>query len=594
MINVTQRYIEACENSVRTSYIIAKFGLYDNKAKSSINNVIGNNQEFSNTSQVYDEIKDNIINYISCEPNRVKLDGSFAFLQNKNKSNTNQNLGIWSKSMSNENGIFENKPNIEFTFNDLIEFTDLTLYFQEVVKDLDIKYYLNNELIYTRQIRNNNKLSFETIENISTMSIQYFDKLILEFISTKEPYRYIKFNEIDFGVYKTFKKGEISDLEIIDELNIDTSELSSNTCTLTLSDTNGDYDILNPYNKLKNLQEKQVINIYHYLKVGNEYKEIPLGTYLIKNFEYQNKKLKIESYDDIYFMNKTYYGSKFYENENVKNVLKDLFEYFNYSSEKYQIQTDINDTITGYLPSMEFREALRMICESCNLYICKNRYGITKIFKNFGNAIKLFKTNEIEKPNPKKALYNSVIDIYEYSYSENEDNTLLYKDTLQTGTYTIIFKESPIIYKLYKDNFNLLKQDQSNNKYNIVNLYATSCIIEVLEETEVNLVGKIYTINKTSKRFNKNQNNDINDYAISNIDNNFITSKNITNIAEWKLNRKDITYSFECNSMPYIEVGDRCKYQLNYKDLKGNIIKREFIPTSLKFTLGIKETIEGE
>ena len=62
----------------------------------------------------------------------------------------------------------------------------------------------------------------------------------------------------------------------------------------------------------------------------------------------------------------------------------------------------------------------------------------------------------------------------------------------------------------------------------------------------------------------------------------------------WKLNKSEVKYSFDVNSMPYIEVGDTCKIQLPYKSLNGNTINKTFIPTKLKFTLGIKESIEGE
>ena len=44
----------------------------------------------------------------------------------------------------------------------------------------------------------------------------------------------------------------------------------------------------------------------------------------------------------------------------------------------------------------------------------------------------------------------------------------------------------------------------------------------------------------------------------------------------------------------YIEVGDTCKLMTKYKDLSGNTIKKEFIPTYINFTNSIMQKIEGE
>ena len=595
MINVTKKYIEVCESNTRNSYVIAKYGLYDREAKNNIGVVVTSSiQPFSNTSQTYDEIKNAQINYISCEPNRVKLDGTFAFIQDKSKINVNQNIGYWSSVMSDKSGNFLTPVEITYNFNKEISYTDLTLHFQEIVKDIDIKYYLNDELLYTREIRNNKLLSFETKETIQPLSVNYFNKLVISILSTQEAYRYVKFNEIDFGVYDTFEKSEFEDLEIIQELNIDGTDLSSNSCNISIKDLKGEYDIVNPYNKLKNLQDRQQINIYHYLKVGASYKEIPLGTFLVKNFDYSDRELKLECYDDLYFMNKTYYGSKFYNNEPIYNVLKDLFDYFNYSESKYTIE-DTSTLLTGYIPNVEFREALRLICESsCNM-VMKTRLGVTRIFKNIGSAVKIFKNTEIRQPKPQKNLYNNVIDIKEYNYVQSEETQVLYRGVIETkGTHLIIFEKAPIYYDKYKENPNALKVSSIAN-YDIVNLYANCCEIETKgNNVLVELKGTIYNVNKVTKRIKKQENLNIDDYAIGQVDNPLINSLNSNDVAKWKLNRNDIKYSFSTKSHPYIEIGDVCKYQLPYKNLNGKNINKDFVVTKLTFNIGIQEDVEGE
>ena len=354
------------------------------------------------------------------------MNGSFAFVKNKNTINQSEKTGYWSNELSNSSCTFSTNPYIIYVFDKEINFTDLTLHFQEVVSDFNVKYYLKNQLEYTRQVRNNEMLSVQTIENKKNVSIAYFDKLEIEFIKTKEPYRYIKFNEIDFGVYQTFKKEEIKAIDIIDELSIDSSELSANSMSVTIRDDNGIYDILNPYNKLNLLQERQEMTCYHYLKVGSAFKEIPLGTFLLKNMQVENNALKLECYDDTYFMNKIYYGSKFYTNEECSNIFKDIFNYFNYSSNKYLIDDElIGIKLTGYIPQVEMREALRIVAEASGCVINKTRTGITYIFKTYDPSIKTFKMSEYSNSVPQRNLYNNVIDIVEYGYDKQSEDSIL-------------------------------------------------------------------------------------------------------------------------------------------------------------------------
>lgn len=595
MINVSEQYKNACNKSIRNSYIVIKYGLYDKKAKTKIESVNATQQAFSNSSQTYDEIKENTINYISCEPNRVINDGTFYFISNKSSINSNQNIGYWSSLMSGSDGTFTANPYIEYLFNSNINFTDLTLYFQEVCKDLDIDYYLNGEIVYTRQIRNNTQLNFETTDGISQQNLLYFDKLRITFIATQTPYRYIKFNEIDFGIYNVFKSTEIKDIDIIDELSIDSSELASNSLNATIIDENGAYDILNLYNKLNLLQERQQLTAYHYLKVGTTYQEIPLGTFLLKNVSSENQQLKLECYDDTYFMNNIYRNSKFYINESATNIFIDVFNSLGYIDERYEIDGEIDDILlTGYIPQVEYREALRLIAEASGSVINKTRYGITYIFKTYDNAVKLFKNNNYSNSSPTKNLYNNVIDINEYNFDVQSDNETLYKGTLTSGIHTINFVKYPLVYSLYKDNYSLLKKVASAN-YIIESISATSCVVNVgADNVQVEIEGKYYKETYSTKRIKKNPDAIVDDYAITKVDNPMITSSNSLTIANWKLGRREISYSFDCLMIPYIEVGDTCKIETLYKNSQDEYIKKIFVPTHIEFTNSIIQSIEGE
>ena len=580
MIYVSEAYKNACDSSERKSYIVAKYGQFDKSIKGEISKFSSSgSSSFSNEYKAYNDIKETNYNYITCEPNRVRLDNSFFFISNKNQPNTNENIALFSKDITNASGNFDSVSfSFHIYFNRKVAMTDLVLHFQEVCSKFRVVFFDDNQSVYEKTIDNNIEKSVQVVIPSNYLSY-FFNRISIIVYTTKEPYRYVKFNEIDFGNFRTFTNDEIVDLNVIDELSIDSSELSSNYLSLTLDDTKQEYNILNPNNKLSFIQEKQEITIYHYLKVVNQYKEIPLGTFLVKDFKVGNNKLQIEAYDDTYFMNKVYYGSKFYNNIPITQIFKDLFNYFDYTN--YIIDDELNEiTLTGYVPNVQFREALRLIAEASCSVINKTRYGKTYIFKTYDTSVKTFTKRLQFKENHEKNLFNNVIDVNEYSYKAIE-NQEVYNSNLDIGEHTIILKKYPVLENT------IVKSDTSNNNYEIISSSSTSCIVNVINETDVILNATLMEQSNIVKRVKKQQ-IEQDEFAISEIRNTLITSSNSSEVANWKLNRGNIVYNFDTIITPYIEVGDTCKYQTQF----GNT--NEFIPTRIEYDKSFIQHIEGE
>lgn len=586
MIVVSEAYKQATESNQRESYVLAKYGLYNKEAKRLIdlNEIVYSAQKFSDIKKTFNEVKETDMNYISGEPNRVKLDGSFYFIRNKEQKNASENIAYWSNSMSNENGYFTSyNPIIEYYFTQKILFTELTLYFQEVCEEFNIKYYNDGNKIAERQIINNNSLVVTT-NGIIPYAETYFDNIDIEFIKTKEPYRYIKFNEIDFGVYQTFTKKDILNYDLINELSLDSSELTSNSLNLKIQNFDGKYDLLNPNSQIQYLQEKQELTLYHYLKVGERYNEVPLGTFLLKDFDVSNGVLNINAYDDIYFMNKMYYGSKFYNGTSAYDIFRDVFLYFNIT--KYEIDEELKSVLlTGYIPNVECREALRRIAEASMSVIKKDRYGITKIFriKEDSRTSKNYTRKLINKERIEKNLFNTSIDMNYYNYNVDEiENKTIYNGKVKNGRNIILFKELPILPIS-------LEKVETNNDYEIVDIYATSCVVNVkTEETNVKLKADVIPRESVTERISKNQNADIEEYAIDSVDNTLITKNNVYDVANWKLNKSPYVFKIDSLLAPNLEVGDKCVYETRYGQ------KMPFILTRINFSNSIINRVEGE
>ena len=240
MIYVSEEYKKACESGSRTSYVIAKYGQFDKTIKGKIKKInTYDMQSFSNINKVYNDVRDTTFNYITCEPNRVRLNNTFYFISDKTKSNENEKIAFFGKTLSDSTGaIIKNgggKGNaIEIRFSEIMLLNDILLHFQEVCEEMEITFGLTSSSsggsitsVYRATIVGNKDLTYAVLipEKYKNASYNYLN---ISFRKTAEPYRFAKLNEIDFGSFQTFTNQEIKDLEVIDELSIDSSELSSN------------------------------------------------------------------------------------------------------------------------------------------------------------------------------------------------------------------------------------------------------------------------------------------------------------------------------------------------------------------------------
>ena len=581
MLQVSEAFKQACINSSRDGYIEIKYGLYNKRAKGGISNITASMQPFSDLNKTVNEVRTTYYKYISCEPNRVKLNGSFYFIQDKTKPTSDEDIAFWSNNLSDTSGNFLNPPTITYIFNDYLSLTNLTLYFNELITDFNIYYYKDNDLIHTINVTNNTQLLIETNSEINPDFT--FNKMIIEFKKAGEGNRFAKFDEVDFGVIQTFNKEQVEELDIREELDLTSNELSSNSLNVTINDISGIYDVLNPNNKLNTIEEKQRIEIVYYLKVNGQYSSISLGTFLLKSFTSKNNRLEIEAYDNTYFMDKTYYGSHFYQNTLVSVILRDLFDYFSYTD--YIIADNVaNMTLTGYFPNVEFREAIRLIAEACQAVVRKNRDNFIEIYKldSINEISKDFEVSEMQNLEASASIYNNIIDVKEYRYELHARDTV-YQTTLNQGEIIITFNYNPI-----KED--TLQKGVENNNYEIIDVYANACVVNVLvDNTEVFLTAEYYVANESTNRVKKDDSiKFIDDYSITSVENHFINSSNSTQIAQWKLSNQNISVDFNTLSKPYIQTGDKIKVKTKYD------VIHTFVPTEITYNLSIMQTLKGE
>lgn len=614
MIEITEAYKQVSEEKERNSYIEWEFGGWNTIITELMQKgLIETNgaKKFSTPRRLVQEIEETE-EYITCEPNAHKLSDSLFFL--KNEVNDNQPVAYWSEELSSSTKTFDTNPYISMSYygTRYTKLSNIMLKFEEICSDFSISWYETDKEVYQYEMKNNKELNcYITIpEKYKT---QVFNHIIIKFKKTYDPYRYIKLKNISFGNKQYFSSEDVLSFEIIEETSYNTSERFHNSLSLSLNNKDKKWDIFNPKNKITEISKMQEISGYHYLKVGKQYKKIPLGKFYVDEVKNYENKLELNAYDKSYFMTSIYYGSLFYENETVYKVFEDFFNYYNYIS--YEIDEKLKERyISGYVETNEFNEALRSIAEACGCIIKNNRYGKIEIklandyikynLKGettlYNKTTKTYKQHIINNASNSNNVYDNYnINIYHYSPKNGDTSkrSELYNAEHTTiGTYIIQFQNKPIKdttigLKVYNTNnvvMQEIKEDGTsvgnNNIVNSLKKYATSCIINVNqiigEKIKIVITGLELETEYYTSVYSESEETSV-------IENKLITNYAI-NIGEWMNNRREIKYNFSTLLAPYVEVGDLCKYRTEYKE------EKEFIPTKITISNSMQETIEGE
>lgn len=587
MIRVSQAYAQACEESERTSYIVARYGYKNEEQKQAISRIEMDAMSFTPTSNVNNNIIESY-NYISGEPNRVTLDGSYYFLYSNETPNDSQSIGCWSQVMSREDCYFDTNPTLTIYLNKVFNTTSMALAFQEICSEFKVKYFTSMPSLDVNakkivHIKNNSEKVVEIRQDETDNFL--FACIQIEFIKTREPYRYIKFNEIDFGAQGEFNNQDISDYNIINETSADSSSIPSNYLELTIVDKEGIYDSLNPDNDLFYLKLANSITLYHYLKVGKSIKEIPLGNCNIENITHANGKTKIMGYDKLYYYKDTYYGSKFYENyENgfVKNVYDDFFNYYGITD--YELDSALLDEnipenyLDGYVKPLKFKDALQTILQATGCIVVVDNYGKIKIKKmSAQKPIKKFKRNLIFKESfdSRESVYNYDINVINYNEDYKETNITLFQGTLDAGRHTIYFENYPVksgSIEIY-----------GATTYRIEKESATYCVIYLNGRHTIEIEGKIVTASSKIETV-------INDSKSSQkkvINNSLISRQNYYAIKDFLTKPTLLKCNFDTKVMPYIEIGDIITYESKYGK------NYQFTISKIEYTKSLIQSFEG-
>ena len=361
------------------TYAKIVFGLYDVTAKDDAQLTANDKQTFCTLDELQEE-NVNEVKYATLEKNYFNLDGSKVLLDYTSRAT---GTGLWSKSMSDSKGLFQTPPTLVINFSQSHSSNGLTFQFSEdnYCSDLNIKYYNGSTLIKDLNFTPNKSTYFcsEIVEN--------YNKIVITFKKTNNPYRYLKLINIIYGQNRVFEPSEITSANILEEIDPLSNEISINTLEFSIFSRDESFNMLNPKGIYKLLQSRQMFKVYEM----NDGIEMDMGTFYLDEWKNETEAISnMKAIDLIGLLDKTtYYGGIFYD-EQVDIILIRILETANMDEHTITFDDDNLRKIhlSGYIPICTHREAIQQVLFSAGLVADCSRSKKIKIYKLKDSNIK--------------------------------------------------------------------------------------------------------------------------------------------------------------------------------------------------------------
>lgn len=410
------------------------FGFIDVTAKKDSQLTVNDKQDFVDLN----DLKQNDIEetkYGTCEKNQFALDGTFELMPD-----VLDNMCLWSNNMSNSKGLFEKPPILEINFTKLHSSLGLTFLFSKAgdyCNHLNITYYdKDNQLI--------NEAEFypDSYKYVCNNVVENYQKIVIIFYGTNNPCRYLKLYQIQYGADKIFEGDNLMSANILEEMDLLSSEVSINTLEFTVYSADDEFNIINPTGFYSLLQERQAFKVKELLLKQN--KEIDMGTFYLDTWKNKDHKImQFKAIDLIGIIDKTDFYGGMYVNANFEDIIKEIMTSAKVEDENYEIQENLKKTkMTGYIPVCSHRKALQQLVFAIGAVIDCSRSDKIKIY----TLIDREDNNTIEQTNifqgTKTVEQNDIVTqvtMTAHNYIKGTEQEEVYKGTLSVGENRVLF-----------------------------------------------------------------------------------------------------------------------------------------------------------
>lgn len=377
------------------------------------------------------------IKFGTLEDNGFLLDGSYVIMDENTSS---EDLGYWSKAMSDSTGNYEVVPKIERVFSDNHSAAGLTLYFDKkyslpsiikiVFKDAENKIIAEGEFKVNRY------------DYFCDLKADNFKYMSIEFIKVS-PFNYARINGIDYGrklEYSMDSDKNLSKASLLEELDITSSEVSVNTSSLTVIDYDETFNIDNPQGYYSLLQERQKIQIIETI----DDIEYDMATHYIKSWETTSGVISTFKNQDILgVMDGNQFKGNVYENVLAKEIIAELMLSFGWN--EFFVDEEVgNVLLSGVIKPMSFRSALQQVAFACGAVVDTSRISGINIYK-VSHAIQSIVLSDRKFMSPPHKItqgdLTTDVEVTAHHYRKSNESKEAYKSELKQGVYEITLNE---------------------------------------------------------------------------------------------------------------------------------------------------------
>jgi hypothetical protein len=403
----------------------------------------------------------NVANYANpCELYQTLLDGKAAVFP---KTPTNESMGLWSSSISNEKGSFNVPPVLTLqTSGGRYVSPGLTLTFDTdnniFCNDLNIKWYRDNSLIADMDFTPDVPTYFCKNE------VDGYNKVVITFRKMNMPYNRLKLRSVDYGYITIFNANELTNVNLIQEIDPISENLIINVCDFTFQRENPNIEY--------SFQKRQPLSIYF----DNELK----ATGFVDKSTRKGRDLwDIETIDYIGILDSIKFTGGIYKEKNAVELLKSILTQ---AKVPFRISDELlQQKISGYIPICTCREAITQICFAIGAVADTSNSDRLEIYVLPSSAVKHITKDRIHQG---QAFTNNdkitEVQLTVHSYVKSGETNEVYK-AADSGTGKNIFVEfSEPLYELSISNGQIISNGAN---YAVIDADA-NCILSGYKYTD--------------------------------------------------------------------------------------------------------------
>ncbi|MEG2740481.1 hypothetical protein [Clostridium sp.] len=436
MKSVSDKFRDAIVAPSRMCKLRVTFDISDTTANGDIKNVITSTEfNLSDKQQMFNKERESSYKLATWEKSRWKLDGSFVIPSQVPA--TNGEMGWWSNSLCGEGSMFTTPENIEIIFNNTHSSMGLTITFDtlcgEYAVDFDIVAYgTDNNIISTINITNNTQVRF-----VIETPLYLYKKILIKIKKWCKSYRRAKVLGIDFGVVRVYDDNNLINANLIQELDLTSSNIIPDEFKFVVYNNNREFNILNPQGFYRFLQQRQQVLCEIGTELNGSFEYCKMGTYWLKEWQSDEGAMTatFTARNIIDSLDGEEYENLISSTTNLKAVAIAILSKAGIIDYELDVALESIST-TGLIKKVSCRTALQMvaIAAKCNVYVVDNKLYVKLIKINLGVSSGIIDMDNMFKE-PQISLEPLIknVEVKYYSDLENSVDVICNNSSVEIG-----------------------------------------------------------------------------------------------------------------------------------------------------------------